>query len=136
MKRNIFTMMVAALVSLFALTSCEKEPVDLIVGSWNLSTVKISMQGVTMDVDPSELYGINPTYTFAANGILTMTYEDEGELLSESYNYSVVDGDPAQLIIISDGESMPHTIKQLDNTTLILLAADEDTSIEMIFTRK
>lgn len=136
MKKSIFTIIIAACASLFALTSCQKEPADLLVGSWEMTAVKLTSEGMTVEIDPVELMGGIPTFTFSADGIFAVSVEEEGEVYSESYNYSVVDGDPAQLMLTVEGESMTMTIKQLDNTTLILSSNEDGVSMDMTFTRK
>ena len=79
MKRNIFTMMVAALVSLFALTSCEKDPdpAELIVGKWTVTSMSVTVDGVTEEKTPME-EGVAATYTFKADGT-GETIEESGE---------------------------------------------------------
>ncbi len=120
MKRNIFTMMMAAMVSLFALTSCEKEPTELIVGTWKVVSMSISYEGMTMDMDPAEM-GVVYTMTFKADGTITVMVSAEGESQTANGTYSVAsNGDTMTLTMTAEGESNTSTIARLDDTTLVL----------------
>lgn len=121
MKRNIFTMIMAAMVSLFALTSCEKEPTELIVGTWKVVSMSMSYEGTTMDMDPAEM-GVDYTMTFKADGTMTiMVSAEEREPQTANGTYSVVsNGDTMTLTMTAEGESNTSTIARLDDTTLVI----------------
>lgn len=120
MKRNIFTMIVAAMVSLFALTSCEKEPAELIVGNWKVTAMSINYDGMTMDMDPAEM-GVDYTMTFKADGTITIMVSAEGESQTSNGTYSVAsNGDTTTLTMTAEGESATSTIARLDDTTLVI----------------
>lgn len=120
MKRNIFTMIMAAMVSLFALTSCEKEPAELIVGTWKVVSMSINYDGMTMDMDPAEM-GVDYTMTFRADGVLTISMAAEGQSQTVNGTYSVAsNGDTKTLTMTTEGESATSTIVTLDDTTLVL----------------
>lgn len=120
MKRNIFTMIMAAMVSLFALTSCEKEPTELIVGTWKVVSMSISYEGMTMDMDPAAM-GMDYTMIFKADGTITIILSAEGESEAANGTYSVAsNGDTKTLTMTADGESTTSTIVQLDDTTLVI----------------
>lgn len=124
-------MILAACASLFALTSCEKAPEDLIVGTWNLTAINVKTGGVSMDIDPAEMGVMDMQYTFKADGTLTASVE--GETITA--NYSVTEGEPATLSLIVEGETATITIKQLDKESLVLVQSEEDVEITMTFTR-
>ncbi len=119
MKRNIFTMMVAALVSLFALTSCEKDPADLIVGKWTVTSVSVTLDGVTQEKNPIE-EGVAATYTFKADGT-GETIEEIGENRNGyTFTYSVfTSGDKQILGITFEGDTANFEILTLDENTLV-----------------
>ncbi len=119
MKRNIFTMMVAALVSLFALTSCEKDPADLIVGNWTVTSVSVTLDGVTQEKNPIE-EGVAATYTFKADGT-GETIEEIGENRNGyTFTYSVfTSGDKQILGITFEGDTANFEILTLDENTLV-----------------
>lgn len=121
MKRNIFTMIMAAMVSLFALTSCEKEPTELIVGTWKVVSMSMSYEGTTMDMDPAEM-GVDYTMTFKADGTMTiMVSAEEREPQTANGTYSVAsNGDTMTLTMTAEGESATSTIARLDDTTLVI----------------
>lgn len=121
MKRNIFTMIMAAMASLFALTSCEKEPTELIVGTWKVVSMSMSYEGTTMDMDPAEM-GVDYTMTFKADGTMTiMVSAEEGEPQTANGTYSVAsNGDTMTLTMTAEGESNTSTIARLDDTTLVI----------------
>ncbi|MBR3682367.1 MAG: lipocalin family protein [Tidjanibacter sp.] len=121
MKRNIFTMMVAALVSLFALTSCEKDPdpAELIVGKWTVTSVSFTVDGVTKEQDPAES-GVGATYTFKADGTGETTEEIGDEKKSYTFTYSVfTSGDKQILGITLEGDTANFEIQTLDENTLV-----------------
>lgn len=119
MKRNIFTMMVAALVSLFALTSCEKDPAELIVGKWTVTSVSLTVDGVTQEKNPME-EGVGATYTFKADGTGESTEEIGDEKMSYTFTYSVfTSGDKQILGITLEGYTANFEIQTLDESTLV-----------------
>ena len=139
MKRNIFTMIMAAMVSLFALTSCEKEPAELIVGTWKVVSMSISYEGTTMDMDTAEM-GVDYTMTFKADGTLTIMISAEGESQTSNGTYSVAsNGDTKTLTMTAEGESATSTIARLDDTTLVIdqvfMQDDKVASTRMTLTR-
>ena len=120
MKRNIFTMLVAALVSLFALTSCEKEPAELIVGKWTMIEMCVSYDGITLNLNPSEM-GMNVSYTFKADGTGYAYESDAYESAEATFTYMVLtSGDKQILSMTVDGETSKFDILTLDDDNLVL----------------
>lgn len=139
MKRNIFTMMMAALVSLFALTSCEKEPADLIVGKWTVTAMSVSYGGISMDIDPSEA-GMEATYTFNADGTGYAYEGDADESNEAAFTYMVLtSGDKQILSMTIDGDTANFDILTLDDNNLVLYREEnqdgQTVSMKMTFTR-
>lgn len=139
MKRNIFTMMVAALVSLFALTSCEKEPAELIVGKWTVTAVSVSYGGISMDIDSSET-GMEATYTFNADGTGYAYEADADESAEAAFTYMVLtSGDKQILSMTIDGETANFDILTLDDNNLVIYREEnqdgQTVSMKMTFTR-
>lgn len=139
MKRNIFTMTVAALVSLFVLTSCEKEPAELIVGKWTVTAVSLSYGGISMDIDPSEA-GMDASYTFNADGT-GYAYETDADWSTEAtFTYMVLtSGDKQILSMTIEGETANFDILTLDDNNLVLYREEnqdgQTVSMKMTFTR-
>lgn len=113
-------MMVAAIVSLFALTSCGKEPAELIVGKWTMTAMSVSYGSISIDINPSEM-DMDVTYTFNADGTGYNTLV-EAEVSEEStFTYMVLtSGDKQILSITVDGETMNYDILTLDDNTLVI----------------
>lgn len=134
MKRTILTMIIAACASLFTFTSCEKAPEDLIVGSWDLVSITMEMNGMTTTIDPSEMSSTAMNYTFRADG--TFTASSDGDTFSG--NYTLTDGNPAILNLTVEETTQPVTIKQLDKETLVLYMSesDEDITVNVSMTFK
>ena len=112
-------MMVAALVSLFALTSCEKDPAELIVGKWTVTSMSVTVDGVTQEKNPIE-EGVDATYTFKADGTGETT-EEIGEIRNGyTFTYSVfTSGDKQILDITFEGNTANFEILTLDENTLV-----------------
>lgn len=139
MKRNIFTMMVAALVSLFALTSCEKEPAELIVGKWTMIEMCVSYDGITLNVNPSEM-GMNVSYTFKADGTGYAYESDADESEDTTFTYMVLtSGDKQILSMTIDGETTNFDILTLDDNNLVISREEnqegQTLSMKMTFIR-
>lgn len=129
-------MAIAAIVSLFTLTSCEKEPAELIVGKWVVTSMNINVGGISMDVDPSEM-GMNITYTFNADGSATMSEGDAGEEISCNYQV-LTSGDKQILSITIEGDSTNFDIQTLDEERLVLYKeeTEDGQTIKMTTTLK
>lgn len=139
MKRNFFAMMVAAIVSLFALTSCGKEPAELIVGKWTLTAMSISYDGFTMDIDPSAV-GMEVTYTFNADGTGYNASIDEEESDESAFTYMVLtNGDKQILSITVEGITANYDILTLDDNNLVMSSEQTEDgqtlTTKMTFTR-
>lgn len=86
MKRFIL----AAAVALMGLVSCEKELSDAIVGTWEATTVEMTIEGLKMEIDVEEA-GMEMSFTFKSNGTGSVTERYEGESFTESFEYYVED---------------------------------------------
>ena len=87
MKRFIL----AATVALVGLVSCEKELADAIVGTWEATSVEMTVEGVKMEIDIEEA-GLELSFTFKSNGTASVTEKTDGESFTESFDYYVEDG--------------------------------------------
>lgn len=116
MKKLILIVITA--LAVFA--SCEKSESDAIVGTWEVTTIEMTMEGMDQTFDFKE-YGASVTFTFMANGKGNMTGSNNGESLSEEFDYVHEDG---ILTLVSDGESeeIPVTI---DGNTMVMSADAE-----------
>ena len=122
MKKSIFGLILAAFVSLFALSSCEPEPADMLVGTWKLTAMDISGNGMSMDIDP-KVAGIDYTYSFGNNGTATLVISN-GQASSEisTVTYTVTESEGKSIITFTttDGEVSTVEMIHLDATRLVL----------------
>lgn len=104
MKRFIL----AAAVALMGLVSCEKELSDAIVGTWEATTVEMTIEGLKMEIDVEEA-GMEMSFTFKSNGKASVTERSEGESFTESFEYYVEDD---MLYLVGEGgtEGLPIEI--------------------------
>ena len=87
MKRFIL----AAIVALVGLVSCEKELADAIVGTWEATSVEMTVEGVKLEIDVEDA-GLEMSFTFNSNGTASVTEKADGESFTESFDYYVEDG--------------------------------------------
>ena len=114
MKRFLI---LTALMAVLGLTSCEKEPSKAIVGTWEATTVEMSISGMKMEMDITEM-GSKMKITFKDNGTATITETSEGESISMDFSYSVegntlileAEGDLAEIPITIEKDHMTWTM--------------------------
>ncbi len=110
-------LILTALMAVLGLTSCEKEPSKAIVGTWEATTVEMSISGMKMEMDISEM-GSEMKITFKDNGTATITETSEGESISMDFSYSVegntlimeAEGDLAEIPITIEKDHMTWTM--------------------------
>ena len=107
MKRFLI---LTALMAVLGLTSCEKEPSKAIVGTWEATTVEMSISGMKMEMDITEM-GSEMKITFKDNGTATITETSEEESISMDFSYSV---EGNTLILEAEGDlvEIPITIEK------------------------
>ena len=107
MKRFLI---LTALMAVLGLTSCEKEPSKAIVGTWEATTVEMSISGMKMEMDITEM-GSEMKITFKDNGTATITETSEEESISMDFPYSV---EGNTLILEAEGDlvEIPITIEK------------------------
>lgn len=122
MKKSIFGLILAAFVSLFALSSCEPEPADMLVGTWKLTAMNISANGMSMDIDP-KVAGIDYTYSFGNNGTATLVISNSqasSEISTVTYTVTESEGKSIITFTTTDGEVSTVEMIHLDATRLVL----------------
>ena len=107
MKRFLI---LTALMAVLGLTSCEKEPSKAIVGTWEATTVEMSISGMKMEMDITEM-GSKMKITFKDNGTATITETSEEESISMDFSYSV-EGNTLILEAEGDLTEIPITIEK------------------------
>lgn len=139
MKKSIFTLIIAALASMFALTSCDKEqePADLLVGHWMLSSINMTTNGMSMDLDPAQL-GFWCEFSFSSDGGFTCNmYEDEngttGETLVGTYDLLASD-QKSVLNLYMEGEVTALEVLHLDSDSLTLRSVTNEDGTNAVTT--
>ena len=99
MKRLFF---LTAILAVLGLSSCEKEPSQKILGTWDAVSIEVNTAGVNMTIDMSEMdYKVQ--FTFKADGTGTIYIDSQGENGTEDFVYEI-SGD--NLIMTKDGETI------------------------------
>ena len=114
MKRFLI---LTALMAVLGLTSCEKEPSKAIVGTWEATTVEMSISGMKMEMDITEM-GSEMKITFKDNGTAIIMETSEGESMNLDFSYSVegntlileAEGDLAEIPITIEKDHMTWTM--------------------------
>ena len=110
-------LILTALMAVLGLTSCEKEPSKAIVGTWEATTVEMSISGMKMEMDITEM-GSEMKITFQDNGTATITGTSDGESMNMDFSYSVegntlileAEGDLAEIPITIEKDHMTWTM--------------------------
>ena len=110
-------LILTALMAVLGLTSCEKEPSKAIVGTWEATTVEMSISGMKMEMDITEM-GSEMKITFKENGTAAITGTSEGESMNMDFSYSVegntlileAEGDLAEIPITIEKDHMTWTM--------------------------
>ena len=99
MKRLFF---LTAILAVLGLYSCEKEPSQKILGTWDAVSIEVNTAGVNMTIDMSEM-NYKVQFTFKADGTGTIYVDFQGEKGTEDFVYEI-SGD--NLIMTKDGETI------------------------------
>ena len=99
MKRLFF---LTAILAVLGLSSCEKEPSQKILGTWDAVSIEVNTAGVNMTIDMSEM-NYKVQFTFKADGTGTIYIDSQGENETEDFVYEI-SGD--NLIMRKDGETI------------------------------
>jgi hypothetical protein len=99
MKRLFF---LTAILAVLGLSSCEKEPSQKILGTWDAVSIEVNTAGVNMTIDMSEM-NYKVQFTFKADGTGTIYVDSQGENGTENFVYEI-SGD--NLIMTKDGETI------------------------------
>lgn len=108
---------ISAILAVLGLTSCEKETSKAIVGTWEAVSVEMSIEGIKMEVDLTQL-DVSMTFLFKADGTGSSTESTAGVSSSVDFEYSVsgsvlsitMEGETADIPITIDGKNMSMTM--------------------------
>ena len=117
--------MLLFVMSMTALTSCNKEKTNLIVGKWECTTATYTEAGVTQSVP----WVIGMVWEFKSDGtVISNSIDIDDEEIEVSATY-VVTGDALTITgVDEDGDIDTETylIKELTKSKLVLEERDED----------
>ena len=136
MKKSFLGLILAAFVSLFALSSCKPEPADMLVGTWKLTAMNISANGISMDIDP-KVAGIDYTYSFGNNGTATLIISNSqasSEISTVTYTVTESEGKSIITFTATDGEVSTVEMILLDATRLVLKVHEFDGDTNAVVT--
>ena len=106
MKRLFF---LTAILAVLGLSSCEKDPSQAILGTWEAVSIEANVSGVNMTIDMAEM-GYDMEFTFKANGTGTAYVEYEGENTTESFDYEI-SGNNLRMTMNGETEITPFGIE-------------------------
>lgn len=109
-----------AILAVFGLSSCEKEPSKAIVGTWEAVKMETSIAGIDMTVNMAEA-GMKMEFTFNEDGSGSIYIESDGRGERTPFDYSV---NGNLLYIISDGETEGIPVSFGKNTMTVELNGD------------
>ena len=127
-----------AILAVFGLTSCEKEPSKAIVGTWKAMKMEATVAGINMTIDMAEKE-MNMEFTFNADGTGSMLVEANGNSERNTFEYSV-NGNLLSLIEGDDTTGIPISF---DKKTMVaemngeILGLEGDTAkVKVYFEKK
>ena len=109
-----------AILAVFGLSSCEKEPSKAIVGTWEAVKMETSIAGIEMTVNMADA-GMKLEFTFNEDGSGSIYLESEGRGERTPFEYSL---NGNLLSIISDGETEGVPVSFGKNTMTVELNGD------------
>ena len=109
-----------AILAVFGLSSCEKEPSKAIVGTWEAVKMEASIAGIDMTVNMAEA-GMKMEFTFNEDGSGSIYIESDGRGERTPFDYSV---NGNLLSIKSDGETEGVPVSFGKNTMTVELNGD------------
>ena len=109
-----------AILAVFGLSSCEKEPSKAIVGTWEAVKMETSIAGIDMTVNMAEA-GMKMELTFNEDGTGSIYFESQGKGERTPFEYSL---NGNLLSIISDGETEGVPVSFGKNTMTVELNGD------------
>jgi len=103
-----------ALLAVFGLTSCEKEPSKAIVGTWEAVKMEATIAGIDMTMDMSE-WKMKMEFTFNADGTGSMLLETEGNSEKSTFEYTV----NGNLLSLVEGDETTGIPISFDKKTMV-----------------
>ena len=125
MKKAIKIMaMVLFVVGMTALTSCSKSNEERILGKWELESISLNVNGMTMQMTPTQLAQLMGISLEEELGKIILEFKNDGYLYYQDEKVEYTVNDDQLTIKMDDGEPLVATITELTNKELVFEAED------------
>lgn len=130
MKKSLKTLAAVVIAALtFGLTACTKDADDLIIGSWEMTSMTLSIDSSDAPEDSwsntwTPEQGESTVWTFNKDNTVTVTDTENGETTTENGTYSVKDN---TLTMTVDSETEILNIDNIDKKSMTLSISESNT---------
>lgn len=116
--------MVLFVVGMTALTSCSKSNEERILGKWELESISLNVNGMTMQMTPTQLAQLMGISLEEELGKIILEFKSDGYLYYQDEKVEYTVNDDQLTIKMDDGEPLVATITELTNKELVFEAGD------------
>lgn len=116
--------MVLFVVGMTALTSCSKSNEERILGKWELESISLNVNGMTMQLTPTQLAQFMEIPLEEELGKIILEFKNDGYLYYQDEKVEYTVNDDQLTIKMDDGEPLVATITELTNKELVFEAED------------
>ena len=116
--------MVLFVVGMTALTSCSKSNEERILGKWELESISLNVNGMTMQMTPPQLAQLMGISLEEELGKIILEFKNDGYLYYQDEKVEYTVNDDQLTIKMDDGEPLVATITELTNKELVFEAED------------
>ena len=116
--------MVLFVVGMTALTSCSKSNEERILGKWELESISLNVNGMTMQLTPTQLAQLMGISLEEELGKIILEFKNDGYLYYQVEKVEYTVNDDQLTIKMDDGEPLVATITELTNKELVFEAED------------
>lgn len=110
-----------ALMAVLGLSSCEKEPSKAIVGTWEVTKMELSANGVNTTIDMADANGVMK-FTFNADGSGNVYFEAEGVGENTTFEYEVVEN----TLKLTDDEEETYELPIIFEEDMLIIEVGEE----------
>ncbi len=107
-----------------ALTSCSKSNEERILGKWELESISLNVNGMTMQLTPTQLAHLMEIPLEEELGKIILEFKNDGYLYYQDEKVEYTVNDDQLTIKMDDGEPLVATITELTNKELVFEAED------------
>ena len=135
-KKSSLMIFIILFLSIIFITNCsDDDEKDTLIGTWVLTSMKMSASGITVTVDPAEM-GLSQTLTIYDDNTFRMVMTEDGETSTSTGEWSSSGG---KLYITEEGETevVDYSLKG-DKLEITFEETEEGQTITItqIFTRQ